>query len=305
MATIQFLCFYVIFLAVSGVLSGPNDDDQCGVSDYRVGERIRNGSVVPQGKYPWLAYLSVGCTATIVSRKYILTAGHCVCEQRPYGSPPLPCELVNRHDIRVVVGSVNHLKGQKFEIKRIIPHEKYLAPLTRQGGSTYDVALLELEEELTYSKDVRPICLSAMNQKALVNIKIQQLLPVGVTFMETVHFLKDYVRALNALWMMQYARKRNLDIILNSQYLSLIDYSYTNYEIGPMLCMEIYNHTVTDHGDSGGPAMIVTDGRWTQVGITSYGDPPEKGCPPGVYARVSHFCDWIAEKTNNEVRCDA
>ncbi|KAI1711337.1 trypsin domain-containing protein [Ditylenchus destructor] len=273
MANIQFLYLYLLFVTVSGALSG--DDDQCGASDYRTGERIRNGTVVPQGKYPWLAYLSNGCTATIVSRKYILTAGHCVCQRRPNGSPPLPCDLKNHHEIQVVVGSVNHLEGQEFKTKRMIPHEKYLAPLG--VGVTYDIALIELEEELTYSKDVRPICLSAKNQEALA----------------------DRI-ATTAGWGDIYGNGT-----LPERLLSLFDYSYTEYEIGPMMCTAIYNHTVTDHGDSGGPVMIMTDGRWTEVGITSYGKPPELGCPPGVYARVSHFCDWIAEKTNNEVRCDA
>ncbi|KAI1702725.1 trypsin domain-containing protein [Ditylenchus destructor] len=178
MATVQFLCVCAVFITVStAALSVTNDDDQCGVSDYQPSQLetklIRNGAVVPQGKYPWLAYLGsvswvVGCTSTIVSRKYILTAGHCVCQQRPDGSPPLPCKLEDHTKMSVVVGSVNKLEGKKLKIRRLIPHEKYLAVLPG-GGVTYDVGLIELEEELSYSKDVRRICLSAKNQEALKN----------------------------------------------------------------------------------------------------------------------------------------
>ncbi|KAI1691036.1 trypsin domain-containing protein [Ditylenchus destructor] len=85
MSSFRFLLLGVIFVAVSLIVSAPIDEsDECGVSDFpgsHAGERIINGTKVPQGKYPWVAFLSTGpdaCTASIVSRKYILTAGHCV-----------------------------------------------------------------------------------------------------------------------------------------------------------------------------------------------------------------------------------
>ncbi|EGB04396.1 hypothetical protein AURANDRAFT_55219 [Aureococcus anophagefferens] len=48
--------------------------------------------------------------------------------------------------------------------------------------------------------------------------------------------------------------------------------------------------------DSGGPLFVDTaDGGVTEIGIVSFGPPTCAASKPGVYARVSHFADWIDE----------
>lgn len=56
-------------------------------------------------------------------------------------------------------------------------------------------------------------------------------------------------------------------------------------------------------GDSGGPLVAQrADGRWTQVGITSYGLGCARPDTPGVYMRVAHYLPWI-EKTTGICAC--
>ena len=49
----------------------------------------------------------------------------------------------------------------------------------------------------------------------------------------------------------------------------------------------------TCQGDSGGPLVANIDGKFTLVGVTSFG----KGCAqknkPGVYTKISNFLDFI------------
>ena len=40
---------------------------------------------------------------------------------------------------------------------------------------------------------------------------------------------------------------------------------------------------------------MVNQGKWTQVGIVSWGIGCGKGQYPGVYTRVTHFMPWITK----------
>lgn len=46
-------------------------------------------------------------------------------------------------------------------------------------------------------------------------------------------------------------------------------------------------------GDSGGPLMLRVEGRWTQIGIVSFGNKCGEPGYPGVYTRVSEYTDWV------------
>lgn len=46
-------------------------------------------------------------------------------------------------------------------------------------------------------------------------------------------------------------------------------------------------------GDSGGPLVVKEDGRWTVVGVVSYGLGCARSGYAGVYARVTNYLDWI------------
>lgn len=50
----------------------------------------------------------------------------------------------------------------------------------------------------------------------------------------------------------------------------------------------------TCKGDSGGPLQCLnTDGKWYQIGVTSWGLPCAYANVPDVFTRVAYFRDWI------------
>lgn len=51
---------------------------------------------------------------------------------------------------------------------------------------------------------------------------------------------------------------------------------------------------ISKSGDSGGPLLIrQSDGRWTLLGITSYGATKSETFAPGVYVKLSAYTKWL------------
>jgi hypothetical protein len=88
------------------------------------------------------------CGASIISRRFILTAAHCV-------EPP------EASNFRVGVGSI-HLKELKVkQVKAIHVHPKYIPK-----RFYHDLALIELDEPLQFDESIQPVCVSTPKKLA-------------------------------------------------------------------------------------------------------------------------------------------
>ena len=94
------------------------------------------------------------CGGTILNKRYILTAAHCLYTPGKRRHNKYRCSvMVGEHDIRRVDEG-----GQEIKIARFIENRNY-------RGNANDIALLELEEDIKFTEKVKPACLPKDDSK--------------------------------------------------------------------------------------------------------------------------------------------
>merc|ERR1712212_1147272 len=209
------------------------------------------------------------CGGTIVNKKFVITAAHC------YNSMFT--------DLRVIVGEHNlcdgvNEGGKVIKVKKITLHPDYNSKKVDN-----DIAVLELAEDLTFTDKIKPACLPSSETKDYSGSastisgwggtigygrnEQQPQQPKQCTLKETIVKL----------------------IASSDPMCSKLPGLSTSSKI--KLCA-FAKDTDTCQGDSGGPLTVPENGKYTLVGVVSYG----WGCAssaPGIYARVQGFLPWI------------
>jgi len=249
----------------------------CGCAPVSSSNRIVGGKEVnPKGKLPYQVLFrpcnSEGrcgvCGGTIVNKRFVITAAHC------YNSMFTKME--------VIVGEHNECDGvneggKLIKVKKITLHPDY-----NSRTIDNDIAVLELAEDLTFTKKIKPACLPSSETKDYSGIAStvsgwggtigwrpndqQPQQPRQCTLKETI------VKLLKG------------SDPMCSKYLKTSSSKIK-------LCA-FAKDTDACQGDSGGPLTVPENGKYTLVGVVSYGS----GCAsstPGVYVRVQGFLPWI------------
>ncbi|KAK7070281.1 Tryptase gamma [Halocaridina rubra] len=233
------------------------------------GFRISGGTAAMPHSHPWIAVLfnrqKQFCGGSVIDKKHILTAAHCVAHMSQVDIQNLRVKL-GAHNIRASEPSV-----QEFKVSKVVRHKSY------DSRRLYnDVAMLTLDGEIQYTSKVRPVCLDK----------------------STRQYNGDNV--IVAGWGSMYEGGPQTSSLFQVQLrVWSNDQCRTKYGgVAPGGIVSSYLCAGQDgkdscQGDSGGPLVKHVGGVWTQVGIVSWGIGCGKGRYPGVYSRITSFLPWI------------
>ena len=230
---------------------------------------IVGGTDVPEGERGYVAFISIdglfNCTGTLVSPTFVVTAGH--CSTVTAGTPVnVPIGKAGQ-EVEVTLGSVRRddPNGEKPGVSRVIVHPNYV--FTENGGSSYDVALLELAKPSAQT----PVKIVAKGEEALFAPgTLAQIAGFGVSEENG-----------SAPATMQQAE---VPIVTDESAKAAYDSFETTTQIGAGFPQGGIDSC---QGDSGGPLLVnAPDGTLRLIGDTSYGDGCARPGKPGIYGRL-------------------
>ncbi|KAH8297410.1 hypothetical protein KR044_011420 [Drosophila immigrans] len=296
---------------------GPvNNEPSCGISlaKQTAQRRIVGGDDAGFGSFPWQAYIRIGssrCGGSLISRRHVVTAGHCVARATP-------------RQVHVTLGdyvinsAVEPLPAYTFGVRRIDVHPYF--KFTPQADR-FDVSVLTLERTVHFMPHIgeqqrgcliqlatdcflfcfaAPICLPEKNEDFLgkygwaagwgalnpgSRLRPKTLQAVDVPVIEN---------RICERW----HRQNGINVVI---YQEMLCAGYRNG--GKDSCQ----------GDSGGPLMHEKNGRWYLIGVVSAGySCASRGQPvsvsthipmkpllnaihlQGIYHRLAYTVDWIS-----------
>jgi len=266
------------------------NDQECGQVPRLNYPRIVGGSQALRGTLPWQVTIQTisrprsefrhHCGGTIIGKTWILTAAHCF---NKLGTKDL-----------IVIAGVHDLDGiddnpeppiQSIKIERVFIHPRYRKVIPPPN----DIALLKLSQDLRFDGYKQPACLPKLANENY------DYAPGSIVKVSGWGSTKPYKS--------QRGSRRN------SKVLQVI----TIPLISDAVCTKNHGNVVDRsmfcagklgvggwwldacQGDSGGPAVKNVNGKWTVLGITSWGSGCGAPNKPGVYTRVALFQQWIQD----------
>ncbi|XP_058448135.1 uncharacterized protein LOC131428303 isoform X4 [Malaya genurostris] len=261
--------------------SSASKDRGCGISlaKQTAQRRIVGGDDAGFGSFPWQAYIRIGssrsmlsrCGGSLISRRHVVTAGHCVARATP-------------RQVHVTLGdyvinsAVEPLPAYTFGVRSINVHPYF--KFTPQADR-FDVAVLTLERTVHFMPHIAPICLPEKNEDFLGKFGWAAgwgaLNPGSRLRPKTLQAVD--VPVLDNRVCERWHRSNGINVVIYPE----------------MLCAG-YRGGGKDscQGDSGGPLMHEKSGRWFLIGIVSAGYSCATRGQPGIYHRVANTVDWIS-----------
>ncbi|XP_075989698.1 venom protease-like [Anticarsia gemmatalis] len=257
--------------------------------DYTGVELIIGGENAQTGEFPHMAAIGWAdflggykfkCGGSVISPRYVLTAGHCTSDARDSttrGAEPVVVRLGDQNIDNSVRDGANPID---VPIRNIIRHPEYRPPKVYN-----DIALLELATDVSFRNGIRAACL--WNKRDFPGYEKVIATGWGVTDTRTRETSNEL-------------KKVSLSIFNNRECDKLLENEHSRKFHGvvetQMCAGELRGGVDTCQGDSGSPLQVASlDNQciFHIAGITSVGKQCAQSGLPGVYTRVSAYLDWI------------
>ncbi|XP_058129665.1 brachyurin-like [Anopheles coustani] len=234
--------------------------------------RIIDGTIAELHEFPYQVSLQWNfnngsrslhfCSGSILNRKWILTAAHCMDNLSGDGW------------IEVVSGVNNVIdeepSAQRRNVSRFIRHEQYNAMTIRN-----DIAVILLSSPLTLNNETSTIKLAPKD--AVISEANGKLAGWGSISKNMTDIFPDELRKVTL-------PLRTLEEC--TEIWNAVERS--------QICGGGYGNVTGCTADSGGPLTVVQDnGDRVQIGVLSYGEKPCLARQPIVFSSVMYFHDWI------------
>jgi len=250
----------------------------CGCAPVSSSNRIVGGKEVnPKGKLPYQVFFR-GCMpdgrcgmcgGTIVNKKFVITAAHCYDSRMTSFTV-----IVGEHNL---CDGLTNEGGKAIKVKKMTLHPDY-----NKDTISNDIAVLELAEDLTFTKKVKPACLPSSETKDYSG-SASTVSGWGGTIGYGPNDQRPQQPRQCTL------KETIVKLLKGSDPMCSKVLGTTSSKI--KLCA-FKKDTDACQGDSGGPLTVPENGKYTLVGVVSYGS----GCAsstPGIYARVQGYLPWI------------
>ncbi|XP_041980972.1 serine protease Hayan-like [Aricia agestis] len=227
------------------------------------------------------------CGATIISPRFLVTAAHCTKSK-----PHRILQNTVPEIVRLGVVNLKHFPNNDavdVNISRIMKYPKYKSP-----RKYFDIALLELQEEVKFGAAIQPACLWSKSSTKELGKRVVAS-GWGITNVDK-RSPSSLLRTVNLLMINEELCEHLLKPFANRHWSKLADHQ---------LCAgELAGGLDACQGDSGGPLQVQMDNNqhkmYYLIGVTSFGYSCGLPNVPGLYTRVASFIDWIEDNVWKE-----